>query len=476
VENVDLIFLIAVIAIAGRYGLWPSVAASIASMLAYNFFFLPPVRTFTIADPAHVVALFFFLGAALIASNLAGRVRDQAVTARIRERTTEALYAFTRKVAGVATLDDLLWAAAFQIASMLKLNVVLLLPENGHLEVRIGYPPEDQLDSADLAAAHWSWEHNRAAGRGAETLPGGRRLFMPIRTSRGPVGVVGLDSERPGPLFAPDERRLLDALLDQTAVAIERVHLAQEIDDARMLAETERLRSALLTSISHDLATPLAAILGAATSLQQYDELYDAATRRDLAGTIRDEAERLGRFVRNLLDMTRLESGAIELNREMMDIGEAIGAALERCSRVLAQHRVMLDVEPDLPMLDLDPVLFEQVLVNLLDNAAKYTPPGSTLTIEARRRPGTINLQVRDEGPGVPADELERIFAKFHRADARDRKRAGTGLGLAVCRGFVEALGGTITASNRSDRSGAVFTVIFPERQIDEHSAAGAIG
>ena len=217
------------------------------------------------------------------------------------------------------------------MASMLKLNVVLMLPENGRLDVCVGYPPEDRLDSAVLAAAHWSWEHNRTAGRGADTLPGARRLFTPIRTSRGPVGVVGLDSERPGPLFTPDERRLLDALLDQTAVAIERVRLAQEIDDAKVLAETERLRSALLTSISHDLATPLAAILGAATSLQQYDELYDSATRRDLAGTIRDEGERLGRFVRNLLDMTRLESGAIELHREMVDIGEAVGAALERC-------------------------------------------------------------------------------------------------------------------------------------------------
>ena len=473
-ENIDLIFLIAVVAIAGRYGLWPSVAASLVSVLAYNFFFLPPVHTFTIGNPAHAVALVFFLAAALIASNLAGRVRDQAVTASAKARTTEALYAFSRKVAGVVTLDDLLWAAAFQIASMLKLNVVLLLPEKGQLVVETGYPPEDRLDNADLAAAQWCWEHNRPAGRGAETLPGGRRLFMPMRTSRGPVGVIGFDSDRSGPLLTPDERRLLDALLDQTAVAIERVRLAQEIDDARVLAETERLRSSLLTSISHDLATPLASILGAATSLQQYGDLYDAATRRDSVATIRDEAERLGRFVRNLLDMTRLESGAIELNREMIDLGEAVGAALERCGRVLAEHRIVLDLAPDLPMLDLDPVLFEQVLVNLLDNAAKYTPSGSTVSIEAWRRAESIVLQVRDEGPGIPAAELDRIFTKFHRADTGDRKRAGTGLGLAVCRGFVEALGGTIGADNRSDRSGAVFSLTFPERQAGERPAVEA--
>lgn len=474
IEHVDLIFLMAVILVAGRYGLWPSVLASFMSVLAYNFFFLPPVHTFTIADTQHVVALAFFLTAALIASNLAGRVRDETVAIRLRARTSEALYAFSRKVAGVASLDDLLWAAAFQIASMLKLNVVLLLEEKGGLEVRVGYPPEDQLDAADLAAAHWSWTHNSPAGRGAETLPGGKRLFLPIRTSLGSVGVVGLDRERPGPLFTPDERRLLDALLDQTAVAIDRVRLAQEIDEARVLAETERLRSILLTSISHDLATPLAAILGSATSLQAYDELYDPQARRQLLATILDEGERLHRFVRNLLDMTRLQAGAVELNREMVDVGEAAGAALERCARMLAQHRVELDIEPELPMLPLDPVLLEQVLVNLLDNAAKYTPAGSAVILQARRREGCVVIELRDEGPGIPADELEHVFTKFHRLGKGDRRTPGTGLGLAVCRGFVEALGGTIMAANRTDRAGALFTIALPHEAAEERPAEAA--
>jgi two-component system, OmpR family, sensor histidine kinase KdpD len=473
-ENVDLLFLTAVVGVAIRYGLWPSIAASLASALVYNFFFLPPVYTFAISRPAHMAALFFFLFVALIISNLAARVSQQAAATRQRAQTTEGLHAFSRKIAGITAMDDLLWAAAFQIASMLKLNVVLLLPEDDRLEVRVGYPPEDQLDAADLAAAHWSWKQNRPAGRGAENLPGGKRLFMPIRTNRGSVGVIGLDREQPGPLFTPDERRLLDALLDQTAVAIERVRLAEEIDEARVLAETERLRSALLTSISHDLATPLAAILGAATALQNYDALYDPAARRDLVGTILDEGERLHRFVRNLLDMTRLESGAIDLNREMIDVGEALGAALERCGQMLTHHRVELDIEPDLPMLHLDPVLLEQVLVNLLDNASKYTPAGSTVALQARRRAGTVVLQVQDEGPGIPAADLEHIFAKFHRVEAGDRKRPGTGLGLAVCRGFVEAMGGIIAAGNRSDRSGAVFTLSFPERQVEEQPVAEA--
>lgn len=466
IENADLIFLTAVIGVAARFGLLPSVVASVLSVIAYNFFFLPPLHTFTISNPAHVVALAFFLVAALLASNLAGRARDQVNASRQRARTTEALYAFSRKIAGVAALDDLLWAAAFQISSMLKLNVVLLLPNDGRLEVHAGYPPEDLLDDADIGAASWSWQNNKPAGRGAETLPGARRLFIPIRTSRGPVGIVGLDRESPGALMTPDDRRLLDALLDQTAIAIERVRFAEEIDKRQVLAETERLRSALLNSISHDLSTPLAAILGAATSLQQYEGLYDARTRQDLIGTIRDEAERLRRFVHNLLDMTRLESGALELNREVIDVGEVVGAALERCSRILDQHHLDIDIEPNLPMLELDPVLFEQVLVNLLDNAAKYAPAGSKVTVDACHQGESVSITVRDEGPGIPLAEVDRIFEKFRRLQIGDRQRAGTGLGLSVCRGFVEALGGTIRAANRTDRSGAVFTITFPHAAV----------
>lgn len=474
IESADLIFLTAVMFVAIRFGLLPSVVASVLGMLAYNYFFLPPLYTLSIANPAHVSAIFFFLTVALIASNLGGRVRQQVNAARLRARTTEALYAFSRKIAGVAALDDLLWAAAFQISSMLKLNVVLLLPEDGRIEVRAGYPPEDTLDDGDLGAAAWAWQNNKPAGRGAETLPGARRLFMPLRTNRGSIGVVGLDSERSGSLLTPENRRLLDALLDQTAVAIERVRLAEEIDKRQVLAETERLRSALLNSISHDLSTPLACILGATTSLQQYEDLYDASTRRDLLATIRDEAERLRRFVNNLLDMTRLESGAILPNRDIIDVGEIIGAALERCSRVLEHHHVDIDLDPDLPMLDLDPVLFEQALVNLLDNAAKYAPEGSNVTVEARTSGDKVTVSVRDEGPGIPLAEIDRIFEKFHRLQLGDRQRAGTGLGLAVCRGFVEALGGTITAANRADRSGAVFTISFPRASIGEATAMAA--
>jgi two-component system sensor histidine kinase KdpD len=462
VQNISLVFLTAVLTSAIAYGLWPSLFACLASVLAYNFFFLPPLYTFTIADPENVVALFFFAVVAVIASNLAARVRDQAVSARQRAKTTEDLYQFSRKLAAVVTLDELLWATAYQIALMLKVRVVLLLPEGESIAVRAGYPPEDLLDEADLAAAKWCWQNNRPAGRDADTLPGTRRLFLPIRTGRGAVGVVGIDNDDRGPLLTPDQRRLLDALSDQTALAIERINLADDLDRAKIVAETDRLRSALLTSLSHDLRTPLASILGSATSLDNYGSRLDERAMKELTSTIREEAERLNRFIANLLDMTRLESGAIAPQIGLIDVAELVGSALERAGKILAAHHVELDIPADLPMLELDPVLFEQVLFNILDNAAKYAPPGSLIRIEARDDAGHVRLSVIDEGGGIAPADLERIFDKFYRVHAQDRQRAGTGLGLAICRGFIEAMGGSIVAENRRDRSGAIFTLTLP--------------
>ncbi|HEY3777091.1 MAG TPA: DUF4118 domain-containing protein [Rhizomicrobium sp.] len=462
ISNVALVFLTAVLSSAVTYGLWPSLFACLAAVLAYNFFFLPPYYTFTIAAPENVVALFFFMVVALVASWLSSRVRAQAVSARERAATTENLYLFSRKLAGVFTLDDLLWAAAFQFAQMLKLRVVILLPDARTLSVRAGYPPEDMLDEADIAAATWVFEHASPAGRGADTLPGSKRLFLPMRTGRGVVGIVGLDSDRPGPLLTPDQRRLFDALSDQAALAIERVNLSEDIERTRLAAETERLRSALLTSISHDLRTPLASILGSATTLRSQHGNLDARAQDELVGTIQEEAERLNRFIANLLDMTRLESGALSPQLDFVDLGDIAGSAMRRASSVLAHHQVRVEISADLPMLRLDPVLFEQVLFNLLDNAAKYTPPGSTIELRAVRLDNQVRVDVSDEGEGIPAGDVERIFDKFYRVQAIDRKRAGTGLGLAICRGFVEAMGGTIRAANRRDRCGALLIITLP--------------
>lgn len=462
IENVDLVLLTAVVAVAVRYGLWPSLLASLAASLAYNFFFLPPVYTFTITDPTNVAAFFFFMLIAILVSNVAARVRTQADTAIGRIRTTEQLYAFSRKLAGTATLDDVLWASAYQTALMLKVRVVLLLPEDGLLTVKSGYPPEDQLDQADLAAANWAWSNNRSAGRGSDTLPGAKRLFLPMRTGRGPIGVIGIDNDRTGPLLTPDQRRLLDALVDQGALAIERVLLVEDMDRVKRTVESERLRSALLTSISHDLKTPLASVLGAASTMRDLAGALSDAEKRDLLATVIDESERLNRFIANLLDMTKLESGAIVPNTALHDLGEIVGSALRRASKILTAHGVELVLAADLPMLELDAVLFEQVLFNLLDNAAKYSLPETTIAIKSRRERDQVLLEIADEGAGIPPDELESVFDKFYRAQKGDHVRPGTGLGLAISRGFVEAMRGTIAAANRNDRSGAVLTIRLP--------------
>jgi len=474
VENVDLVFLTAVVSVAVRLGLGPSLLASVASSLCYNFFFLPPIYTFTITDPTNIAAFVFFTLVAVIVSTVAARGRTRAVAAMDRARSTESLYSFSRKLAGAGTLDDVLWATAYQTALMLKVRVVLLLPEHGSIAVKAGYPPEDILDDADLAAAKWAWENDRAAGRGSDTLPGAKRLFLPMHTGRGAIGVMGIDSDKPGPMLTPDQRRLLDALRDQGALAIERVKLVEDMDRVERTAETERLRSALLTSISHDLKTPLAAVLGAAETLRDHRQKLNEAERLDLLATIIDESERLNRFIANLLDMTKLESGAISPNVGLHDLGEIVGSALRRAGRILSHHKVELELAPDLPMLELDAVLFEQVLFNLLDNAAKYAPAETTIRIQSWRSGSSVCLCVLDEGGGIPSTDLDHIFDKFYRAQKTDQVRAGTGLGLAISRGFVEAMHGTIVAANRTDRSGAAFTISLPIPQARQNLEAAA--
>ena len=462
VRNIALVFLMAVLTSAVTAGLWPALFTSVVGALAFNFFFLPPLYTLNIGDPESVLAFVFFLAVALTASNLTARVQRQAAAARQRARTTEDLYLFSRKLAGTGTLDDVLWASAYQIAAMLRVRVVILLPEETSIAVRAGYPPDDTLDDADIAAAHWAWEHDRPAGRGADTLPGAKRLYLPLRTGRGAIGVIGLDSDWPGALLTPEQQRLFDALADQAAIAIERVQLAADVDKAKLAAEADRLRSALLTSISHDLKTPLAGIMGAAGTLRDYGKAIPEADRSELLGTVVEESERLNRFIANLLDMTRIEAGAMTPNYALLDVGDVVGAALRRAQSITRGHMIDLSLTPHLPMLRLDPVLFDQVLFNLVDNAAKYAPAGTTIGVHARMDGNAVALDILDEGPGLPPGDLERIFDSFYRVGKGDQVRAGTGLGLAICRGFVEAMGGTITAANRIDRQGAAFTIRMP--------------
>jgi two-component system sensor histidine kinase KdpD len=318
------------------------------------------------------------------------------------------------------------------------------------------------LDAQDLAAAAWCWGHGQPAGRNAETLPGAKRLFLPMRTGEGLVGVAGLQRPENRSLFTPDERRLLDALLDQTALAIERSRLVERVDEAQVLAQADKLRVAMLTSLSHDLRTPLASILGATTTLLAGRGLYDAKQTEEFLTTIREEAERLDRFVGNLLDMSRLEAGVLGAKPEALDVQELVDIAVSRLNRRLASHKIVIAVPADLPQVQADPLLLEQAIVNLLDNAAKYSLPGSDIRVRGEAHGGKVILTVTDEGIGISQDALPHIFEKFYRAKASDSRIAGTGLGLAVARGFVEAFGGTLDASNRPDRTGAALTITLP--------------
>jgi two-component system sensor histidine kinase KdpD len=465
--NVSLVYVVPVLVAAARHGLVPSLWVSALAVAGYNFFFLPPLYQFTIADPANVLALFFFMFVAVAASALGTRTRAQAEAARREARTTAELYAFSRKIAGVIELDDLLWTVVTQLARLVAAEVAILMPERspaetGSLVLRAAFPPDSEFTEADLAAARWSWDAERPTGRGTDTLPGGRWLFMPIRTSRSSIGVIGVLSKDETELPSP-ARNQLEAVGNQAAVAIERVALAADIDQARLGAERERLRSAMLTSVSHDLRTPLASIQGALSSLKTYRDRYDEATREELVSTALSEAERLDRFVGNLLDMTRLDAGVLVPRRETIDVGDLVSTTLRRAAPLLKDHVVASTVPADLPVLSLDFVLAEQALFNILDNAAKYSAAGGRIEVEARRGiVGQVEIVVRDEGPGIDPAALGRLFEKFYRADDGDRRRAGTGLGLAIAKGFIEVQGGTIAARNRTDRSGAEFVVSYP--------------
>jgi two-component system sensor histidine kinase KdpD len=465
--NISLIFVVPVMAAAARHGLVPSLWVSALSVLCFNFFFLPPLYQFTIADPANLLALFFLMFVAVAASALGTRTRAQTEAARREARTTAELYAFSRKIAGVIDLDDLLWIVVTHLARLMSAEIAILMPEKspsetGKLVLRAAFPPDSDFSEADLAAARWSWDAERPTGRGTDTLPGGRWLFMPIRTSRSSIGVIGVLSTGAAGEIASSARRLLEAVGNQTAVAIERVALAADIDQARLGAERERLRSAMLTSVSHDLRTPLASIIGALSSLRSYRDRYDDAARDELLGTALSEAERLDRFVGNLLDMTRLDAGVIVPKREAVEVGDLISTTLRRAAPVLKDRIVASTVAPDLPALSLDFVLAEQALFNILDNAAKYSASGGRIEVEGRRTVGRVEIVLRDDGPGIDPAALDRLFDKFYRADDGDRRRAGTGLGLAIAKGFVEVQGGTIAARNRRDRSGAELVVSYP--------------
>jgi len=472
-EGLSIIFVLPVLVSAIRFGLWPSVVASLLGFSVFKFFFTEPRFTFPISSTQDFFTLVFFLIVAILTGNVAARTREQAEASRQTARRTAKLYDFSRRIAAAASRDDVLWAVVHHVAAALQCRSLVLLPgTDGNLFIAAGYPPEDSLTAAATAASDWAWRHGKPAGWRSDTLPSSEWLFMPLRTATGQVGLLGVAFEEADSALSPEQRRLLDAVSDQAAVAIERTNLASSIEEARIMTETEQLRSALLSSISHDLRTPLVSIIGSATSLSTFGDTLSEDNRRELLDTVLEEAERLNRFVQNLLDMTRLGYGALKPKRDWVDLRDVVGTAIERLKSTLTPYTVVTDVKPGLPLLYVDPVLIEQVMVNVLDNAAKYSPAAGSIQIRAFVRDEKAVIQVVDSGPGIPEGEREMIFDMFYRVKAGDNRIAGTGLGLAICRGLMQAHGGTIVALPGDHGRGACLEFTLPIAEPPEPEAA----
>jgi two-component system sensor histidine kinase KdpD len=455
--NLVMVYLLGIVVVATRYGRGPSLVASILSVAALDFFFVPPVFTFAVSDVRYLFTFVVMLIVGLVTSSLAVRIRTQAEAARLREQRTAALYAMSRELASTRGVDQLLTIATRHISEVFRSQVVVLLPGAGGALVSAD-GGQFALDSNELGVGKWVHEHHQPAGLGTSTLPGAAALYLPLQAPRGPVGVLGVRPSDRHALDAPDQLHQLETFANQTALAIERAQLADEAQQAQVRMETERLRNSLLSSVSHDLRTPLATITGAATTILENGAKLNDRTRQGLLESIREEAERLNRLVQNLLEMTRLESGALQLRKEWHPLEEVIGAALGRLSKELADRRVETRVPPDLPLVPIDDVLIEQVLVNLLDNAVKYTPGGSPVRIMATSTDETLTVEIADHGPGLPRGEEDKVFEKFYRGVPGGR---GAGLGLAICQGIVKAHGGNIWAQNLPE-GGVAFLFTLP--------------
>jgi two-component system sensor histidine kinase KdpD len=455
-SNLVMVYLLGVAFVAARHGRGPSAMAALLSVGAFDFFFVPPYMTFAVSDSQYLVTFGVMLLVSLLISTLAVRVRAQAEAARHREQRTQVLYAMSRELASARTVEEVARVVSRHVSDIISGPAVVLVPgPEGHLGAAGGPGPVG--DSREMAVAQWAFDHGRMAGLGTDTLPGASALYVPLHGTESVLGVLGVRPDAALLPLRPDQIDLFEALGRQAASGLERARLAEEAQQARVAMETERLRSTLLSSVSHDLRTPLVTITGAASSLLQDTSLGDEA-RRELEEAIYEEGCRLNRLVTNLLDMTRLESGSLRLNRDWHSLEELVGSALARLEPGLKSRPVHVSVPADLPLVPVDGVLIEQALVNLVDNAVKYTDATSPITIGARASEGTLTVEVADEGPGLPPGAEERVFEKFFRATSGPR---GFGLGLPICRAIVTAHGGRIWAERREPR-GTVFRFTLP--------------
>ncbi len=458
--DVAMLYVLCILLVASRFSRGPALLASLGSVAAFDFFFVPPYFTFAVSDVRYVVTFGVLLATGLLVSTLTLRVRNQAEVAREREQRMTLLHMMTRSFAFRRGLRDIAETAASHVEVLYETPAALLAPDStGTLIVRAGGQHPFIQSEREQAVAKWVLQHGKPAGFSTDTLPESEGLYLPLGGGGKALGVLAVALKRRPPL-TPSLRQVLEMFAAQAALALERALLEESAEQTRVAAETERLRNTLLTTISHDLRTPLAAIAGAASGLADETHALDAATRREMVHTIGEEAERLNTIVQDLLDLTRLEAGTVQVKREWYPLEEIVGAVLVRLESALAGRKVELNMPPHLLMVAVDPVLIEQVLVNLLENAAKYTPPGTSITVAAAEAAEGVQVTVSDQGPGIPAGEEERIFEKFYRLES-DGRVPGSGLGLAICRAILTAHGGRIWAERRVG-PGVAFHFLLP--------------
>ncbi len=446
--NMVMVYLLAVVLAAVRFGLKPAILTAALGVLAFDFFFILPRWSFTVADTEYIFTFFGLFIVGVVISSLVAKAKDRTEALRERELQTESLYYLSRDLAAAVDMESILAAVMKNISETLQAQLAVLVPQGEQMQVAASSKAL-ALDIKELAVADWAFRNRRLAGRGTETLSSAELLYLPLQTSGYAFGVLAIKLSHTSDFFSPHNRRLLDAFVAQVGLAMERVHLAQQAEQAQVLQARETLERALLNSISHDLRTPLVSIIGALSSLRDSNQQINAARRQDLLNGAWDEAERLNRFVGNLLDMTRLEAGELRVNIEPSDVQDLIGCALAALDQKLEGRDVSVQLMEGLPLVAMDMVLMNQVLINLLDNALKYSPFESPIAICAQTNAHFLTLEVLDRGPGVPEADLQRVFDKFYRLPVPEGVN-GTGLGLSICKGIVEAHQGEIRAENRS--------------------------
>ncbi|MDB5980978.1 MAG: kdpD [Pseudomonas sp.] len=458
--NISMVFLAAVLLVAVRSSLGPALACAAMSFLAYDFLFIPPKFSFSIQREEDVLTLLFFLLMAALTGNLAARQRRQLQALRDTQEETSELLDLSRKLTAATDRQAVFSAAEQHLSGWKELQMCLLDRDGqGGWKVEAGGPL--QLSEAERAAADWAWQHDQAAGMGTGTLPFGHWWWWPLSMEEGPLALLGV-CPREGQPFTDQRRRLLTALSQPLAQALARAQLTEELEAARLHGETEQLRSALLASVSHDLRTPLTSMRGSIDSLLALGEAIPLEDRQELLEGTRDEAERLDRYIQNLLDMTRLGHGALKLARDWVSPGDIVGSALNRLRAVLAPLQVSTQVPAELPLLYVHAALIEQALVNVMENAARFSPQHGRLQVEAGASDSELFFAVSDEGPGIPEDERAKIFDMFYTAARGDRGGQGTGLGLAICQGMVGAHGGRISVDDGIDGHGTCITLHLP--------------